>query len=199
MNRRGWAVIALVAGLAGAILTAVAWRVAVLLGLVALAVAGLARTERARLERGFAIGGAVLGTLAIVLGGIVGVARRGGEDTSPSALDYLEGVATGTPDVAHPPQADVQKVLDCRAEIGGVIAGGTVKNNTDAPASYSIIVVWEEDGLRIARNTVFLSNVVPGLSTAFRVSAPGDGSQRTTCRTERVDRLPASGTTQTSR
>ena len=53
-----------------------------------------------------------------------------------------------------------------------------------------IIVVWEEDGTRLAEGPRDY-NVAPGLTSTFEVSASGDGSLRTTCRVERVDRTKA--------
>ena len=193
MNSRTLALVALIAGLVGAALAAVAWPAALVLGGVAIIAAFAVMREKSIQirERGFALGALALGAAALVLGAVVGIARSdgNGEAAPPNgSLSYIEGVATGTPDALNPPQADVQRVLDCRVEIGGVIAGGSIKNNTSTPVNYSIIVVWEEDGRQIARNTTLVANVVPGLATRFTVSAPGDGSQRTTCRTERVDR-----------
>ena len=112
-------------------------------------------------------------------------------DTS-SALSFVDGIATATPDAAHPPQKDIEKPLPCRVEIDALRAGGKITNPTGAPADYRIIVVWEQDGTELATNSALIDNVAPGLTSSFEVSAPGDGSLRTTCRVQRVDRTPSS-------
>ena len=112
-------------------------------------------------------------------------------DTS-SELSFVDGIATATPDAAHPPQKDIEKPLPCRVEIDALRAGGKITNPTAAPADYRIIVVWEQDGTELATNSALIDNVAPGLTSSFEVSAPGDGSLRTTCRVQRVDRTPSS-------
>ena len=99
--------------------------------------------------------------------------KDSGGSTAP--LSFVDGIATGTPDAAHPPQKDNENPLPWRVEI----------------ADYKIIVVWEQDGAQLATNTALINNVAPGLTSSFEVSAPGDGTLRTTCRVQRVDRTPS--------
>jgi hypothetical protein len=107
-------------------------------------------------------------------------------------LSFVDGIATATPDAANPPQKDIQKPLPCRVEIDALRAGGNITNNSGAPADYRIIVVWEQDGAQLATNTALIDDVAPGLTSSFEVSAPGEGTLRTTCRVQRVDRTPSS-------
>jgi hypothetical protein len=112
-----------------------------------------------------------------------------GGSTAP--LSFVNGIATGTPDAAHPPQKDIENPLPCRVEIDALRAGGKITNSSGVPADYKIIVVWEQDGTQLATNTALINNVAPGLTSSFEVSAPGDGTLRTTCRVQRVDRTPS--------
>jgi hypothetical protein len=112
-------------------------------------------------------------------------------DGGTSPLSFVDGIATATPDAAHPPQKDIQNPLPCRVEIDALRAGGKITNSSGAPADYKIIVVWEQDGTQLATNTALIDNVAPGLTSSFEVSAPGDGTLRTTCRVQRVDRTPS--------
>jgi hypothetical protein len=117
------------------------------------------------------------------------------DSTAPDAtteLSFVDGIATGTPDAANPPQRDIERPLPCRVEIDALRAGGRITNNSGAPADYRIIVVWEQDGTQLATNTALIDNVAPGLTSSFEVSAPGEGTLRTTCRVQRVDRTPSS-------
>jgi hypothetical protein len=117
------------------------------------------------------------------------------DSTAPDVtteLSFVDGIATGTPDAANPPQRDIERPLPCRVEIDALRAGGRITNNSGAPADYRIIVVWEQDGTQLATNTALIDNVAPGLTSSFEVSAPGEGTLRTTCRVQRVDRTPSS-------
>lgn len=197
MNPRLPALASLVVGLIGLALTAVVWPIAIPLGIFALALVGVTRAVKATKvsDRWFATGGLLFGLLAVVLGAAIAIHDSGGNGTSTSAketLTFVDGIGTATPDAAHPPQKDIENPLPCRVEIGALRAGGKITNSTGAPADYTIIVVWEEDGTRLANNTSVIKNVAPGLTQSFEVSAPGDGSLRTTCRVERVDRRPTS-------
>jgi hypothetical protein len=132
-------------------------------------------------------------TFGIVVLALVLVACS--DDTAPDTtaqLSFVDGIATSTPDAANPPQKDIEKPLPCRVEIDALRAGGKITNPTGKPADYRIIVVWEQDGTQLATNTALIDNVAPGLTSAFEVSAPGDGTLRTTCRVQRVDRTPSS-------
>ena len=115
------------------------------------------------------------------------------DDTSATsaALTFVDGIATSTPDATNPPQRDIEKPLPCRVEIDALRAGGKITNHSDAPADYRIIVVWEQDGTQLATNSSFVDNVAPGLTSSFEVSAPGEGTLRTTCRVKQVDRNPS--------
>ena len=106
-------------------------------------------------------------------------------------LTFVDGIATATPDATNPPQKDVEKPLPCRVEIDALRAGGKITNHSSAPADYRIIVVWEQDGTQLATNSSFVDNVAPGLTSSFEVSAPGEGTLRTTCRVKQVDRTPS--------
>jgi len=115
------------------------------------------------------------------------------DSTAPAAeLTFVDGIATSTPDDANPPQKDVENPLPCRVEIDAVRAGGKITNHSGAPADYRIIVVWEQDGTQVATNTSLIDDVAPGLTSSFEVSAPGEGTLRTTCRVKQVDRTPSS-------
>ncbi|HUP73708.1 MAG TPA: hypothetical protein VM282_11770 [Acidimicrobiales bacterium] len=117
------------------------------------------------------------------------------DSTAPDVsteLSFVDGIATATPDAANPPQRDIEKPLPCRVEIDALRAGGKITNSSGAPADYRIIVVWEQDGTQLATNTALIDNVAPGLTSSFEVSAPGDGTLRTTCRVQRVDRTQSS-------
>jgi hypothetical protein len=136
----------------------------------------------------------VLGVVAVGLGVFGPLAED--DDTNDggaavAGLSYVDGIATATPDATHPPQRDIERPLPCYIEIGVLRAGGKITNTTSASADYVIIVRWEDEGSRLASNTAVVRNVVPGLTTTFEISAPGEGSLRTTCRVERVDRVPA--------
>ena len=131
-----------------------------------------------------------LGILAVAL-----VACSGSGDDSndeATALTFVDGIATSTPDAAHPPQKDVENPLPCRVEIGALRAGGKITNSLATPADYRIIVVWEQDGTQLASNTALVDDVAPGLTSSFEVSAPGEGTLRTTCRVKQVDRTASS-------
>ena len=113
------------------------------------------------------------------------------EPAVTTELSFVDGIATATPDAANPPQRDIERPLPCRVEIDALRAGGKITNKSGAPADYRIIVVWEEDGAQLATNTALIDNVAPGLTSSFEVSAPGEGTLRTTCRVQRVDRTPS--------
>jgi hypothetical protein len=130
--------------------------------------------------------------VALALALIVFTGCSGDDAGAPSNLTFVDGIATATPDAQHPPQKDVEKPLPCRVEIDALRAGGTITNSSSSAADYVIIVVWEEDGTQLATNTALVSDVAPGLSTRFEVSAAGQGTLRTTCRVKQVDRRPAS-------
>jgi hypothetical protein len=130
---------------------------------------------------------AVALALAITLG-----ACSDDGDAADRDLTFVDGIATATPDPDNPPQRDIEKPLPCRVEIDALRAGGSITNNTAAPADYVIIVVWEQDGQQLATNTAIVDDVAPRLSTRFEVSAAGEGTLRTTCRVKQVDRRPAS-------
>ena len=135
-----------------------------------------------------------LASLALGVFGLVLASVACSEGAAPDAtaeLSFVDGIATGTPDVANPPQKDIEKPLPCRVEIDALRAGGRITNRSGAPADYRIIVVWEQDGTQLATNTALIDNVAPGLTSSFEVSAPGDGTLRTTCRVQRVDRMPS--------
>jgi hypothetical protein len=136
----------------------------------------------------------VLAVVFAVAGALLSVTACSGDDKSGAIteLTFVEGIGTTTPDVAHPPQKDIEKPLPCRVEENALRAGGTITNNSGAIADYVIIVVWEQDGTQLATNTALVDDVAPGLSTRFEVSAPGEGTLRTTCRVKQVDRRPAS-------
>jgi hypothetical protein len=195
MKPRFAAVASIVIGLVGAVLAAVIWPIAIPLGIFAVALVAvtflLKPTDRN--DKRLALGGLLLGLFAIVLGAAVAATDdgSGSKGTSNEKLTFVDGIATGTPDAAHPPQKDIENPLPCRVEIGALRAGGKISNSSSSPANYVIIVVWEEDGTRLASNTAVIDNVAPGLTSTFEVSAAGDGSLRTTCRVERVDRTPA--------
>ncbi len=192
MNPRLPAVGALVFGVPGAALAAVVWPLAIPLGLFAIAAAVVTLLNKPVTadNRRLAIGGLVLGVAAIALGAVVAITDDGSTSKQPQP-SLVAGIATGTPDAAHPPQKDIENPLPCRVEIGALRAGGKITNSSGGPSDYTIIVVWEEEGKQIGRNSSFIKNVVPGLTTSFEVSAAGDGSLRTTCRVERVDRTPS--------
>ncbi len=69
----------------------------------------------------------------------------------------------------------------------------TVTNSLDQPADYTIIVVWEENDLELARNTVVIADVPPSLSRQREALAAGTGSSQTECRAIRVDRVLSAG------
>lgn len=134
-----------------------------------------------------------LASLALgVIGLVLASAACSDSNTPPAALTFVDGIATATPDTANPPQRDIERPLPCRVEIDALRAGGKITNRSGAPADYRIIVVWEQDGTQLATNTALIDNVAPGLTSSFEVSAPGDGTLRTTCRVQRVDRTPSS-------
>lgn len=116
----------------------------------------------------------------------------GGTSEGGGALTFVDGIGTATPDTEHPPQKDVEKPLPCRVEIDALRAGGKITNSTSAKADYVIVVVWEQDGTQLATNTALVNDVAPGLTQTFEVSAPGEGTLRTTCRVKQVDRRPSS-------
>jgi hypothetical protein len=133
----------------------------------------------------------VLRATAVVL--VLAIAAACSDDggTQSSELTFVDGIATSTPDAAHPPQKDIQKPLPCRVEIDALRAGGTITNSSGAPADYVIIVVWEEDGAQLGTNTALINDVPPGLTQTFEVSVAGSGTLRTTCRVKQVDRRPS--------
>jgi hypothetical protein len=137
----------------------------------------------------------VVRALGVVLaaGALLSATACSGDDNAaePTELTFVDGIATATPDAAHPPQKDIEKPLPCRVEVDALRAGGTITNNSGGPADYVIIVVWEQDGAQLATNTALVNDVAPGLSTRFEVSAPGEGTLRTTCRVKQVDRRTA--------
>lgn len=194
MNLRLPAVSAIVLGLAAAVVSPLAWPVAVVLGLGAavLAVIALARRPVA-LELGLAIGGLVLGVAGLALGAIVGLTGDSSPDRRDPTLTYVGAIATATPDEAKPPQRDIESPLPCRVEIGALRAAGKITNNLQVPADYTVIVVWEDEGKQIGRNTAFVGNVPPSLSRTFEVSAAGEGTSRTICRVVQIDRVPIDG------
>ena len=132
--------------------------------------------------------------LALCLAFAVAVVASCSSDDAPetsSELSFVDGIATATPDTANPPQKDIENPLPCRVEIDALRAGGKITNHLSVPADYRIIVVWEQEGTQLATNTALIDNVAPGLTSAFEVSAPGEGTLRTTCRVQRVDRTPS--------
>ena len=134
-----------------------------------------------------------LASLALAVISLAFVVSCASDDTgaSPTELTFVDGIATSTPDATNPPQRDIEKPLPCRVEIDALRAGGTITNHSDAPADYMIIVVWEQDGTQLATNTSLVDNVAPGLTASFEVTAPGEGTLRTTCRVKQVDRTPS--------
>ena len=84
---------------------------------------------------------------------------------------FVDGIATATPDAAHPPQNDVDKPLACRVEIDALRAGGTITNSSGSPADYVIIVVWEQDGVQLATNTAIASRSQVSTSAGTRLSS----------------------------
>jgi len=198
MNPRLTALASCALGVFGLALALVVWPIAIPLGIFALALVAVTLLAKPTdpTDRRLATGGLFLGLLAIVLGAAVAISDSDNNDDDSgdeiAALSFVDGIATATPDSVHPPQKDIEKPLPCRVEIDALRAGGKITNSTGAPADYVIIVVWEQDGATLATNTAVIDNVAPGLTSSFEVSAPGEGSLRTTCRVERVDRRASS-------
>ncbi|HZI45080.1 MAG TPA: hypothetical protein VFD53_07665 [Ilumatobacter sp.] len=134
-----------------------------------------------------------LASLALGVISLVFVVSCSSDDTAATSteLTFVDGIATSTPDAANPPQRDIEKPLPCRVEIDALRAGGKITNHSDAPADYMIIVVWEQDGTQLATNSSLVDDVAPGLTSSFEVTAPGEGTLRTTCRVKQVDRTPS--------
>jgi hypothetical protein len=134
-----------------------------------------------------------LASLALSVISLAFVVSCSSDDTAatPAELTFVDGIATSTPDAANPPQRDIEKPLPCRVEIDALRAGGKITNHSDAPADYMIIVVWEQDGTQLATNSSLVDDVAPGLTSSFEVTAPGEGTLRTTCRVKQVDRTPS--------
>ena len=134
-----------------------------------------------------------LASLALAVISLAFVVSCSSDDTAatPAELTFVDGIATSTPDAANPPQRDIEKPLPCRVEVDALRAGGKITNHSDAPADYMIIVVWEQDGTQLATNSSLVDDVAPGLTSTFEVSAPGEGTLRTTCRVKQVDRTPS--------
>lgn len=131
-----------------------------------------------------------LGVIALAF--VVSCSSNDNSEQTSAALTFVDGIATSTPDATNPPQKDIERPLPCRVEIDALRAGGKITNHTGAPADYRIIVVWEQDGTQLATNTSLIDDVAPGLTSSFEVSAPGEGTLRTTCRVKQVDRTPSS-------
>jgi hypothetical protein len=134
-----------------------------------------------------------LASLALGVISLAFVVSCSSDDTpaTPAELTFVDGIATSTPDATNPPQRDIEKPLPCRVEIDALRAGGKITNHSDAPADYVIIVVWEQDGTQLATNSSLVDDVAPGLTSSFEVTAPGEGTLRTTCRVKQVDRTPS--------
>lgn len=182
--------LALVFGAIAALAAPVAGALAAVVGAAALGLGAwaLLRRPASSVDFGLAVGGVVLGVVGMGLG--AAVLLFDDDDTSATTkVSYVDGIATATPDPAKPPQKDVAQPLPCRVEIDALRAAVTVTNSLDQPADYTIIVVWEENGLEIARNTVVIAGVPPSLSRQREAFAAGTGSSQTTCRAERVDRV----------
>src|SRR5882762_2670132 len=111
MKPRLPAIASIIIGVAGAALVAVVWPIAIPLGIFAVALVAvtfLLRPTETNDKR-LAVGGLVLGLLAIVLGAAVAITDNGSSDakvTTNDALTFVDGIATSTPDAAHPPQKD---------------------------------------------------------------------------------------------
>jgi hypothetical protein len=136
-----------------------------------------------------ALASLILGIIALAF--VVSCSSDDTTDATPAELTFVDGIATSTPDATNPPQKDIEKPLPCRVEIDALRAGGKITNHSDAPADYRIIVVWEQDGTQLATNSSLVDDVAPGLTSSFEVSAPGEGTLRTTCRVKQVDRTPS--------
>ncbi len=105
------------------------------------------------------------------------------------------GIATSNPDTDQPPQRDL-RVGRCEADPeGALVAGGSVTNFTDQPASYQISVVFLEGsgsavGAELAATTVDVAGVASertvNWSSTADVAPPGDF----TCRVVRIERSP---------
>lgn len=189
------ALIALALGIFAVALAFVVWPVAIPLGIFAIAMVAvtfLTKPNDAN-DRRLAAAALLLGLIAIVLGAAIAIGDSdddGSSDVASSELTFVDGIATSTPDAANPPQKDIENPLPCRVEIDALRAGGKITNHLGSAANYLIIVVWEQDGQQLGTNTSVINNVAPGLTTSFEVSAPGEGTLRTTCRVKQVDRTP---------
>lgn len=186
--------LALVLGLIAAAAAPVAGVPAIAAGAVAAGLGGwaLARRPTGSIEFGLAVGGVVLGLAGAGLGAAVLLADDGANTSGPK-LSFVDGIATATPDDVRPPQKDIARPLPCRVEIDALRAAVTVTNSLDQPADYTIIVVWEENDVELARNTVVINAVPPSLSRQREAFAAGTGSSITTCRALRVDRALSAG------
>jgi hypothetical protein len=188
MHPRLLAIASIVLGAVAIVLAFVVWPIGIALGIFAIAAVAVPfLLVRAGVSRGrLAAGGLVL-ALTIV----AAACGDDGNGATPAELTFVDGIATATPDEEHPPQKDVEKPLPCKVEIDALRAGGKITNSSGVPADYLIIVVWEQDGTQLATNTAIIDNVAPGLTSNFEVSAPGEGTLRTTCRVKQIDRRPA--------
>jgi hypothetical protein len=135
--------------------------------------------------------GAGLAVVAAVIV-VVAVARLGSDDGGGSAPpQVIDGIESQSTDRAHPPQRDVDPGVDCRVEIGQLKAGGQITNRATATSTYSVVVAWENDGVRIADATTVIEALAPGASATWNLTGLGNGNIDTTCRVVRIERVRA--------
>ena len=132
-----------------------------------------------------------LAVLAVVVAAAVvfGLVAEG-DDAAPSEPTVIDGVESRSTDTEHPPQRDIDPGLDCRVEIGRLLAGGQVTNRSEDPSTYTLIVAWENGGTRVADATTVIDAVAPGASATWNVTGIGSGNIDTTCRVVRIDLSP---------
>lgn len=162
-----------------------------------------AGTEPVASRRGCLLLGLVLGVVGIVVVGalVVALALAKGwigdkaEDLAQQRQEIVDetGIATGSTDIAHPPQRDV-RLGACEFDAdGGVRASGTLTNWTDDPADYRISLSFRDGsggagGAEFGATTVTVDSVEALATTNWSASVPVRPEGTYTCRIVRIDR-----------
>jgi hypothetical protein len=95
-------------------------------------------------------------------------------DGDGSDAIIVDGVESGTRDVSHPPQHDLDPGVTCASDSGALRASGQLTNRTDEVADYQLIATWERNGRGIAQATALVDQVEPGATRPWEVMAVGD-------------------------
>jgi hypothetical protein len=125
--------------------------------------------------------------IAIGFGAVLLLVAR--DDDHEPATSVIDGIESRSGDTKNPPQRDVVPGMDCSVEIGVLKAGGQLTNHSSDTSTYSLLVAWENNGVRIADATTVIEFLAPGASAEWDATGLGNGNSATTCRIVRIERV----------